>query len=97
LYYRLCSTLRVGTRLEWFRDEEGTRVGLNRPNNPNKPPLPGNYFAMTFGLNYTPVPNLIFRPEIRYDTVGNSGNRLPFDDGQNNYQWMLGLDCILHF
>jgi hypothetical protein len=97
LYYRLCSTLRVGTRLEWFRDEEGTRVGLNRPNNPNKPPLPGNYFAMTFGLNYTPVPNLIFRPEIRYDTVGNSGTRLPFDDGQNNYQWMLGLDCILHF
>lgn len=53
LYYRATDKLRIGGRFEWFRDEDGTRVGLNRAANPNKAPLPGNYFALTSGLNYT--------------------------------------------
>jgi hypothetical protein len=96
LYYKLTNELRVGARVEWFRDEEGTRVGLDRPDNPNKPPLAGNYFSMTFGFNYSPCPNFVLRPELRYDTVGNN-TRLPYDDGTKNYQFMLGVDAILHF
>jgi hypothetical protein len=96
LYCKLTNELRVGVRLEWFRDEEGTRVGLNRPDNPNKPPLAGNYYSMTFGFNYAPCPNFILRPELRYDTVGNN-TRQPFDDGTKDHQFMLGVDAILHF
>ena len=39
LFYRVSNTVKLGTRFEWFRDEDGTRVGLmNRPANPNNPP-----------------------------------------------------------
>jgi hypothetical protein len=85
----------VGGRVEWVRDEEGTRVGLNQPDNPNKPPLPGNFVSFTVGPNYSPSPNLIVRPELRYDTY--DGAARPYDDGRKTQQLMLGIDMIMKF
>lgn len=95
LFYTLNDRWKLGGRFEWFRDEEGTRVGLNRSGNPNKPPLPGNYFSFTVGPNYSPSPNLVIRPEVRYDTY--NGSALPFDDGQKTQQLMFGVDAIVKF
>lgn len=95
LYYRLSDTLKAGTRLEWFRDEDGTRVGLNRPNNPNKRPFASHFFSGTIGLNYAPVRNVILRPEARYDVQG--GGRPAFDDGAKKNQFTLGIDVIVAF
>jgi hypothetical protein len=96
-YYRLTDKLRVGGRVEWFRDEEGTRVGLNRPSNPNTPPFEGNFYSLTFGFNYSPHPNVLLRPEIRSDWFGGSQSRKPFQDGQADHQLLVGFDAILRF
>lgn len=95
MYYRLSSCWRLGGRFEWFRDEDGTRVGLNRPANPNKVPLPGSYYSLSAGPNWSPVPNFVVRPEIRWDFY--NGPARPFADGTRDYQLMLGCDAILHF
>ena len=84
---------KLGTRFEWFRDEDGTRVGLGRPANPNTPPLPGNYFSLTAGANYTPTANLAVRPELRWDFTSDTA-RPAFNDGRKNSQLLLGCDVI---
>jgi len=95
VYYRLNENWRLGTRIEWFRDQEGTRVGLTQPSNPNKAPLPGSYASWTVGVNWLPVTNVMIRPELRWDSYTGSAN--PFDDGQRKYQLLLGLDAIVQF
>ena len=95
LYFRLNSKWRLGTRVEWFRDEDGTRVGLTEPSNPNKAPLPGSYCSWTVGANWTPLQNLTVRPELRWDTY--RGTAKPFDDGTKTYQLLLGCDAILQY
>ncbi|MEZ6073952.1 MAG: outer membrane beta-barrel protein [Pirellulales bacterium] len=97
LYYNINRDWKAGMRFEWFRDEEGTRVGLNRPSNPNVPPLPGNFFSLSFGVNWSPTDNLILRPEMRADWY--SGNSVvdPYDDGNDSTQYMLGFDGIMTF
>ena len=97
LYYTVNDCWKVGARFEWFQDEEGTRVGLNRPSNPNKPPFPGDFFSVSLGLNWKPTANLTLRPEIRADWYEGSAAPLPYDDGQNDSQLMIGLDGIVLF
>jgi len=43
-------------RLEWFNDPSGQRTGSE-----------GLYTALTAGLAYQPCPELLLRPEVRYD------------------------------
>ena len=95
LYYSVSDKWKAGARFEWFQDTDGTRVGLNRPSNPNKPPLPGNFFSLTVGPNYLPTENLLIRPELRWDFY--SGDALPYNDGTKTQQLMLGFDMILKF
>lgn len=95
IYYRMSDNWRLGTRVEWFRDQEGTRVGLTQASNPNKAPLPGNYGSWTVGVNWTPTTNVLIRPELRWDSY--SGPTNPFDDGLKTYQLLLGLDAIVQF
>jgi hypothetical protein len=96
LYYKINEKWKAGGRFEWFRDDDGTRVGLTLPNNPNSAPLPGNYFSATVGLNYSPIPNLIVRPEVRWD-FANDTVVAPFNDGTRNNQFMAGIDVILRY
>jgi len=95
-YLRINDCWKGGTRLEWFRDDNGTRVGLTLPTNPNRAPLPGNYYSATVGLNYSPMPNLIVRPEARWDLSSDTIIR-PFNDRASQSQFMLGVDVIFKF
>jgi hypothetical protein len=95
LYYRMNDRWRLGTRVEWFRDEDGTRVGLTERSNPNKAPLPGSYGSWTVGANWNPRQNVVIRPELRWDTY--QGPAKPFDDGNKTYQLLLGADAIVQF
>jgi hypothetical protein len=97
LYYKMNDCWKAGLRFEWFRDEDGTRVGLNRPSNPNKVPFVGNFYSVTAGLNWTPNDNLIVRPEIRYDWFDGDQVRQPYNDGTDSSQVLLGIDAILVF
>ena len=95
LYYTINNCWKAGMRFEWFRDEDGTRVGLNRQSNPNNPPYVGDFYSLSLGLNWSPRTNLMLRPEIRADWYDGEAQRLPFDDGTDSSQLMLGLDAIL--
>ena len=54
LYYTLNDDWKAGLRFEWFRDEDGTRVGLNRARNINAPPFVGNFYSLSVGANWSP-------------------------------------------
>jgi len=99
LYYRVSKTWLWGARFEWFQDTDGTRVGLNRPSNPNHVPLPGNYYSLTLGPNWAPTGNFLMRPCFRWDFFGGpyGGPRTPYNDGISNQQTMLGFDMIQKF
>lgn len=97
LYYRMTEKWRAGARFEWFRDDDGTRIGLNRPSNPNKPPFPGSAYSLALGLNWTPIPNVLIRPEIRADWFTGNVARQPYNDGVDDYQLMIGVDAIVKF
>jgi hypothetical protein len=97
VYYALNDCWKAGLRFEWFRDEEGTRVGLNRPSNPNDPPFEGNFYSLSAGVNWTPTYNFILRPELRADWYNGAAVVQPYDDGADDTQFMLGLDAILLF
>lgn len=95
LTYEVSNRTKIGMRFEWFRDEEGTRVGLNRPSNPNKAPFVGDFYSLSLGVNYSPTHNLILRPELRADWFDGSSVNQPFNDGNQDDQFMLGFDVIL--
>ncbi len=95
LYYTINDCWKVGGRFEWFRDEDGTRVGLNRPSNPNNPPFVGNFWSLSAGVNWTPTTNLIVRPELRWDWFDGVG--LPYADGTQADQLLLAADVIWRF
>ena len=97
LYYTINGYWKAGLRFEWFRDEEGTRVGLNRARNPNVPPFPGSFYSLSFGADWAPTDNLIVRPELRADWYDGNAARLPYNDGTDSTQFMVGCDAILRF
>ena len=51
LYYTINDCWKAGIRVEWFRDEDGTRVGLNRLTNTNDPPYGRNFYSFSAGVN----------------------------------------------
>lgn len=97
LYYTINRCWKAGVRFEWFRDEDGTRVGLNRPSNPNAAPFAGNFFSVSAGVNWSPTDNFILRPELRADWYNGGAAVQPFDDGDDDAQFTLGLDGIVRF
>lgn len=97
LYYTLNDCWKAGMRFEWFRDEEGTRVGLNRERNPNDPPFVGDFYSLSAGLNWSPNYNFTLRPELRADWYDGNSVRQPYDDGDDDTQFMLGVDGIVSF
>jgi hypothetical protein len=105
LIYKIDCCWSLGARVEWFRDDDGFRVApagdypaLGVSNNPaSAGGFEGNFWAVTMGLNYKPTGNLILRPEVRYDTYEGSPNAAgnePFDDGNEDHQWLAAFDVI---
>jgi hypothetical protein len=122
LYYKHNNQWSWGANFEWFRDEEGFRVGgflPNYPNDTNGGPsntrgwgssgatgvfaggFAGSFYQMTFGPRWTPMPNLVIRPNARFDWyAGPNGTGLyahPYDAGRRTNQGLLMTDLILVF
>lgn len=89
----LTDCLSIGSRFEWFRDHNNARVlGV--------PAEGGNYFNYTFGLNWRPMPNMVVRPELRWDWSNVTppfGLTGAYDDFSDKNQFTLGTDVILSF
>jgi hypothetical protein len=72
-------------RAEWFRDDDGTRIGVD-----------ADFYELTIGLAWTPFPDdawgkgLIIRPELR----GDFSTEDVFNDGDDLRQFTAGIDVI---
>jgi hypothetical protein len=89
VFYDVDPTLRLGTRLEWFRDEQGTRTAqLGRPG------FRASFFDFTLGLTYKPLRGVIVRPELRVDW---SPDARPYDDQTSRVQFVPAIDLIVRF
>ena len=97
----------IGTRVEWFRDEDGTRV-MGIGNLPGAygwlgaAGYAGDFTEVTLGLNYKPHANVTLRPEVRWDWYNGPPNAagpypLPFDDGASSRQFTLAVDLTVTF
>lgn len=87
--YTLNDCWAAGMRLEWFRDDDGTRVIAGNS---------GNYYEVTWGLNYSPCDSLMIRPELRYDWYkGDISGGAPFDNNTKTAQVSGGFDLIYMF
>ncbi len=94
--------LAVGVRAEWFRDEDGTRVGgIGYPNGWDLGPgWAGDFYALTLGLNWKPMSNVVLRPECRwdwYDGDTTPTGELPYDSGEADDQFTMAVDAIVTF
>jgi hypothetical protein len=110
LFYTISRRWTWGINFEWFRDEEGYRVGNQLPtaSDPssmvrglpsNRFGYIGNFYQVTVGPKWTPTKNLFVRPNLRCDwfsgTAANPGGLKPFDDGLRNNQLIVGCDVGL--
>lgn len=77
--YKKNECLSYGVNFEWFRDEEGYRVGGFLPNTfavpgsqvrglaTNRYGYAGNFFQVTMGPKWNPTKNVMIRPNLRFD------------------------------
>jgi hypothetical protein len=96
LLYTVDPRLILGTRLEWFRDDDGVRTAVTK-----RPGFAANFYEVTLGATYKPYQNLWFRPEIRFDwsngpAVDGSGAR-PYNDLSDGFQTTVAIDMIWQF
>jgi hypothetical protein len=88
-----------------MRDDDGARIA-----GPGNIPgvrawdgwgFAGNFFELTLGTIWRPTPNLMFRPELRWDWYNGLPNPvngdLPFDGGNGSAQLTIAADLILTF
>ncbi|QDV56212.1 outer membrane beta-barrel protein [Rosistilla oblonga] len=78
----------AGTRVEWFRDDGGVRVGDSAAD-------AGDYFEVTLGLNWHHESQWIVRPEVRWDAAG--GGLQPFDDGSEDDFFTYAVNAVRTF
>ncbi len=89
--YIINDNLTANARVEWFRDQDGSRVGIE-----------DHLFEATLGVTYKPfaadpastiktlLSNFSIRPEIRYDYSTHPF----FDGGSRRNQFTFGVDAI---
>ncbi len=94
LTYDVNDMFSVGSRMEWFRDEQGVRVAALYTGQGSRAGKSANFYEMTVGINFTPVNWVKVRPEIRYDWAENTK---PFDAGKQNDQLLFGVDAVIMF
>ena len=107
LFYKQNDCWTWGANFEWFRDQNGYRVGsvlptFTTPTSQTRG-LPadrygyqGNFFQVTVGPKWTPNKNLFIRPNLRFDWFSgdnlNATQQKPYGDGEDSYQTILGTD-----
>lgn len=83
--YKINDNYTINGRLEWFRDDDGSRIGVA-----------GNFYEATLGVAWKPFTsgigqNLLIRPEIRWD----HSDVHAFDGDKDMFT--AGLDIIFNF
>jgi hypothetical protein len=86
----------LGMRFEWFRDDDGARI----PGVIAGDSYAGDFYEVTWGVNWRPHANIVVRPELRYDWYdgpAGAGGSLPFNGGAAADQFSGGFDVITTF
>jgi hypothetical protein len=96
LFYTVDPRLILGTRVEWWRDDDGARTAVTK-----RPGFAANFYEVTVGATWKPYQNLRIRPELRYDwSDGDSpfapGAR-PYNDLKDSGQFTAAVDFIWEF
>ncbi len=111
LFKKISDCWTWGMNAEWFRDEEGVRVGgfLGTDDDGSLRGLStgrfgynGNFYQISLGANWRPNANWNVRPAVRFDWYDGNENQFnaegkPFDDGNGNSQTLLGFDAIYSY
>jgi hypothetical protein len=106
LVYKINPEWAAGARFEWMRDDDGSRVaGVGNWIGSDKgwlglPGFAGDFYDFSLGLNWKPHPNLLFRPEARWDWYNGTTNvagELPFDGGNQDDQFLVAMDLLMTF
>jgi hypothetical protein len=99
----------MGLRFEWFRDNDGARVGgIGDPHGwtlgpdfaNNQVGWAGNFYELTAGVNWKPRERLVVRPEVRWDWYSGSPDglgRLPYNTGEHSSQFTFATDLIIKY
>lgn len=75
----------IGTRLEWFDDAGGKRIGNGV----------GDYWGLTFGNHFRPRPWWLMRSELRWDWFDGAGK--PYDRNTGKSQFTFGTSAVFEF
>jgi len=88
--YRTSPTTQWGLRAETFDDPEGVALfPLTAAN--------GRFNAVTAGLRYQLTPNVLLRPEVRFDWQDKKGTVKAFGAGTETQQTTLSVDALIYF
>lgn len=96
LYYQWSDEVTFGARLEWFRDEDNSRIQQI----PIQALFTGsNYYNFTLGANWKPCDHVLVRPEARYDwsNLNPLGTTGVYDDFTKDHMYTFAVDVILYF
>lgn len=96
LFYTVNPKLILGSRVEWFRDDDGTRTAVTK-----RPGFAANFYEVTLGTTYKPYQNLRLRPEIRFDWADghavDGSLAQPYNDLRDKFQFTAAIDLIWEF
>ncbi len=106
LLYQINPRWSANLRAEWMRDNDGARIA--GPGNIDGVTAwegagyAGNFYNLTAGLNWRAHPNILFRPEMRYDWYSGeesekTGNELPFGAGDRSDQLLFAIDMVVTY
>ena len=98
LFVDLTNRLRGGVRAEWFRDDDGARVAaVGRGNPAGAGGFVGDFYEISAGLNWFPIPNVALRPEVRWDWFDPAAGiaARPFNDGLRGGMFTSSVDAII--
>lgn len=87
LIYKVNNCWSVGSRSEWFNYTSGNAGGLLVRN--------GDLYNQTFGVNYRPHANLLFRPEVRW--TWDKERTYLVNENAKSSQATFGTDMIFTF
>jgi hypothetical protein len=85
LFYTVDDQLTLGGRFEWWKSDAITGYAPHGGTAPTSGSV--SHFEATFGANYLIAPNLMLRPEYRYD----------WSEGADYNQGILGIDLVATF
>lgn len=109
LIYQLNKKWSAGARYEWVRDEEGSRIAgvgnvlLTDKGWDGPPGFAGSFHDVTLGLNWRPKPNVVFGPEVRWDSYDGPRNATdsqrpyPYGNHLRTSQFTFATDLIVTF